>query len=185
MKFTTKLQTKRNKEQFTSRMNETINLRNMLVDFYNKVYSPMLGQQFNGKVLNKRLITALNKAGETMPTRIVCSMNDYQNHSEILFEVKHVGNDYRDVETLYTKILTNDEGRIMAHESLNDELTLAWLKNFKKGTKQCIKSRDNYDEYLKFTKRMHNLIEEYGSLPSPFRFEGVDCKSFKTFLLSH
>lgn len=182
-KFRTNIRTKRDKEEFAKRMNETIALRNMLVDFYNKVYSPMLGQQFNGKVLNKRLITALNKAGETMPTRIVCRMND--NQTEITFEVMHKGNNYRDVETLYTKILTNDEGRIMAHESLNDELTLAWFKNFKQGTKQCIKSRDNYDEYLKFTTRLHNLIEEYGSLPSPFRFEGVDCKSFKTFLLGH
>ena len=182
-KFKTNLRTKRNKEEFTSRMNETINLRNMLVDFYNKVYCPMLGQQFNGKVLNKRLITALNKAGETMPTRIVCRFND--SMTEIIFEVKHIGNDYRDVEMLYTMIVTNDEGRIMAHESINHSLSKGWMKNFKQGTKQCIKSRDNYDEYLKFTKRMHNLIQEYGSLPSPFRFEGVDCNSFSTYLLAH
>jgi hypothetical protein len=182
-KFTTKLRTKRNKEEFTSRMNETIKLRTMLIDFYNKVYCPMLGQQFNGKVLNKRLITAINKAGETMPTRIVCHLND--SMTEIIFEVEHIGNNYRDVETLYTKIFTNDEGRIMAHESLNDKLTLAWLKNFKQGTKQCAKCIDNYDEYLKFTTRLHNLIQEYGSLPSPFRFEGVDCNSFSTYLLAH
>jgi len=182
-KFKTNLRTKRTKEEFTSRMNETIKLRNMLVDFYNKVYSPMLGQKFNGKVLNKRLITALNKAGETMPTRIVCRLND--SMTEITFEVMHNGNNYRDVETLYTKILTNGEGRIMAHESLNNEITLVWMKNFKHGTKQCAKCIDNYDEYLKFTTRLHNLIEEYGSLPSPFRYEGVDCKSFKTFLLAH
>jgi hypothetical protein len=143
----------------------------------------MLGQKFNGKVLNKRLITALNKAGETMPTRIVCCLSD--SMTEITFEVKHNGNNYRDVETLYTKIVTDNEGRIMAHESLNNEITLAWMKNFKQGTKQCAKSRDNYDEYLKFTTRLHNLIEEYGSLPSPFRYEGVDCNSFKTFLLAH
>ena len=182
-KFKTNLRTKRTKEEFISRMNETIKLRDMLVDFYNKVYSPMLGQQFNGKVLNKRLITALNKAGETMPTRIVCHFND--SMTEIIFEVKHIGSDYRDVEMLYTKIITNDEGRIMAHESLNDKLTLAWFKNFKQGTKKCVKCIDNYDEYLKFTKRMHNLIQEYGSLPSPFRYEGVDCNSFSTYLLAH
>ena len=182
-KFKTNLRTKRNKEEFTSRMNETINLRNMLVDFYNKVYCPMLGQQFNGKVLNKRLITALNKAGETMPTRIVCRMNDSQ--TEITFEVMHKGNNYSDVEMLYTMIVTNDDGRIMAHESINHNLSKGWLKNFKQGTKQCAKCIDNYDEYLKFTTRLHNLIQEYGSLPSPFRFEGVDCNSFSTYLLAH
>lgn len=181
-KFKTNLRTKRNKEQFISRMNETVKLRNMLVDFYNKVYSPMLGQQFNGKVINKRLITALNKAGETMPTRIVCRMNGSQ--TEIYFEVKHIGNNYSDVETLYAKIFTDDEGRIMAHKSLNDKITLAWMRNFKQGTKQCIKCRDNYDEYLKFTTRLHNLIDEYGSLPSLFRYECIDGSSFNTYPLN-
>lgn len=182
MKYTTNLRTKRNKEEFTSRMNETIQLRNLLVEFFNKVYRPMLGKKFNGKVLNKRLITALNKAGETMPTRIVCHFNDSQ--TEIYFEVMHKGYNYRDVESLLTKVITDDEGRIMAHESLNHKYTLAWLKNFKKGTKQCAKCIDNYDEYLKFTKRMHNLIQEYGSLPSPFRYECIDGSSFSAYLLN-
>lgn len=179
-KFRTNIRTKRDKEEFAKRMNETIALRTLLVDFYNKVYRPTLNK-FNGKVLNKRLITALNKAGETQSTRVMCALNDTQ--TEITFKVMHSGYNYNDVETLYTKIETDCDGRILFNESVNHKLSVAWLKNFKKGTRDCAKSRDNYDTYLKLAKRMQNLIQEYGDLPSQFRYEGVDGGSFSTYLL--
>ena len=43
------------KEQFIARMEETIVLRKLVLEFYNKVYLPTL-RDFDGKVLNARFI---------------------------------------------------------------------------------------------------------------------------------
>lgn len=179
-KFRTQLRTKRNKQEFISRMNETIALRTELVKFFNKVYRPML-KKYNNKVLNMRFINSLNVEGEKQPHRITCRLND--SKTEITFSVKHSGSNYNDVETLYTRVQTDLDGRILFVASMRDQYTLVWLKNFKKNTKDCVKCRDNHDKYFKAATTLHNLMQSYGEIPYPFRRYCIDGSSFTTYLL--
>ena len=180
--FRTQVPTKKSKEEFLMRMAETIALRNELVNFFNKVYRPML-KTYNGKVLTMRLLNSLNKQGEQQPHKVTCRLND--SKTEITFSVMHSGHNYNDVETLYTRVQTDLDGRILFVASMRDQYTLVWLNNFKKTTKECVKCQRNYDKYLKQVAVLHNMIQSYGEIPAHFRYEAIDARGFSTYLLGH
>lgn len=174
------IRTKLDKQSFISRMNECIELRNELVEFYNNTYLPLL-QKFDGKVLNKRFINAVAEEAKKCKHTIFVKLND--NLQEVILNIKHSGWNYNDTETLYTKIVVNSEKRISYEESVNHEIGQTWLKNFAESTNEYQMSIDNFDEYMAKAEELQRLIQDYGELPYPFRYQCVDGGSFSTYLL--
>ena len=159
--------TNNTKENFIKNMNDRIELRNIILDFYNNVFLPMLCLKFNGKVYNKRLINELNKEAQKIaPTLFV---KEYYSYGEITICMRKEHFPYNDYESLLIKIVTNDEGRIDYDASIQDTYAVAWLNLFKVGIDNYQTTIDNYDKYMKVADQFEYALYAYNKLPYTFR----------------
>lgn len=170
------------KEQFIARMEETIAMRKLVLEFYNKVYLPML-QKFNGKVLNARFITALTEKADSIEKYAAyllrVKFNDYK--TAVIISAHHPNCGWNDVEALQLAICTDGDGRISYDLTYNHKYKEAWLQNFKNGITDCKKSIKNYDKYLAQANKLEaailawvgNEFKGYEGVPFVFRTECI------------
>lgn len=159
--------TNKTKEKFIKDMKDRIELRNIILDFYNNVFLPMLCLKFNGKVYNNRLINELNKEAQKIaPTLYV---KEEYSYGEIRICMRKEHFPYNDYESLLIIIVTNDEGKIDYDASIQDTYAVALLKSFKHGIDVLQTTIDNYDKYVKVVEQLENALNEYNNLPSTFR----------------
>ena len=174
------------KEQFIARMEETIVLRKLVLEFYNKVYLPTL-RDFDGKVLNARFIKALNeKAAAKKYADKKLSVQFSYNKTNVVISAQHFGSRYDDVEDMTTEICTDGDGRISYDLTFNHKYREAWVQNFKDGITDCKKSIKYYDKYLAQANKLEadilawvgNPFKGYEGVPFVFRTECIGQGSY-------
>lgn len=150
------------KEAYIAKTENQITRREELVKFYKEVYLPTL-KKFDGKVYNKRFITALrNEATELMYIR------EKENDS-IVVELRSSKYAYNDYESLYCMIKLNDEGRIDYEASVNDVIGRKWIVNHEDYTEELRNSILHYDEYIEICDKLRAAIDNYKNVPHNLR----------------
>ena len=152
-----------NKEDFLQRVQDEAQRRNDLLNFYENVFLPML-DKFNGKVYNIRFIKALREAcqDDLMWVREL-------EYDEIRVDKRSAKFNYSDCESIYMRLILNEDGRIDKEASLSDKLGQSRLNSFKEYTKELSNIADNYDEYMKVCENLKNALSQYKDLPYRFR----------------
>lgn len=152
-----------NKEIFLQRVQDEVQRRNDLLNFYENVFLPML-DKFNGKVYNIRFIKALRDAcqDDLMWVREL-------EYDEIRVDKRSEKFNYSDYESIYMRLILNKDGRIDKEASLSDKLGQSRLNSFKNYTKELSSIADNYDEYMKVCEELKNALGKYKDLPYRFR----------------
>jgi hypothetical protein len=152
-----------NKEDFLQRVQYDVQRRNELLNFYENVFLPMLDIS-NGKVYNIRFIKALRNAcqDELMWVREL-------ENNEIRVDKRSAKFNYSDYESIYMRLILNEDGRIDKEASLSDRLGQSRLSSFKEYTKELSNIADNYDEYMKVCENLKNALSQYKDLPYRFR----------------
>lgn len=176
-----KIRIKMSKQEFILRMQAEARLRTAIVQFINEVFLPTL-KKFDGKVYNKRFITALESAEFPYEVRV----QENYDKSQLIFSIKHVGNDYNDVEMLYHYVKRNGENRIDYAATIADEMSQKWLEGFKNDTEERLRMVANhncYEDFCQTAQAVEDAIQAYASLPYPFRGRVIDGGSFSTYYL--
>lgn len=150
------------KEAYIAKAENQIARREALVKFYNEAYLPTL-KKFDGKVYNKRLITALrNEATELMYIR------EKENDS-IVVELRSSKYAYNDYESIHCMIKLNDGGRIDYEATVNDVIGKKWIENHKTYTEELRNSILHYDKYIEVCDKLRAAIENYKNVPHSLR----------------
>lgn len=157
--------TRKSREEFVKEMNTRIAARNIIMEFVENVYFPLMATKFDGKVYNARFINTLNEEAKKVNERMYVKKGyDYIEISLYLYNWN-----YNDYESIYLKCNTNAEGRIDYDSTINDNTGKAWLDNFKKYIEEYHKAIDNYDEYMKVFEKLASALDEYNKIPHTFR----------------
>ena len=159
------MRTKKTKEEFIAKMKDRIEARNIILDFVENVYFPMMALKFDGKVYNKRFINALNVEAE----KISDLMSVSEGYDCITVKYRLDRYNYNDYEEIYLKLVCNYDGRINFDKTVNDEVGKKWIDGFKNNINDYQKSIDNYDDYCKKFEELEEVLKAYNSLPQPFR----------------
>lgn len=168
---------KLNKAEFTAKANQRIELRKQMSEFRKTIFVDVLNK-FDGKVYNKRFRDALMKV---MPNELWRASEGYNATNEIKIISRINMYNYSDTEELYVKLVLSSNGRINAEETLKNEYTCSWLKNFENSTENIKKAVDNYDEYLATADMIEKLLKYYGdNVPYYFR---DNISGFSSYLL--
>lgn len=150
------------KSAFVAQVQREIEVRENLIKWYEGKFLPTL-KKFDGKVYNKRFISALDAEKEDL---MFIRPLEYDH---IIIEGYHRKMNYTDRESLYAMVKLNDEGRIDYEASTNDDMGKKWIENFNKTTHELRDSIEKYEEYLEVAKDLANKIEEYSKLSYRFR----------------
>lgn len=149
------------KSAFIAQVQREIEVRENLIKWYEGKFLPTL-KKFDGKVYNKRFITALNDQKEDL---MFIRPLEYDH---IIIEGYHEKMNYADRESLYVMVKLN-EGRIDYEASTNDDMGKKGIENFNKNTHELRDAIEKYDEYLKIAKDLASKIKEYSNLSYRFR----------------
>ena len=153
----------RNKEEFTTYAMEHITMRNMLTDFVDKVFFPLIAK-FNGKVLVSRLIKALNEEAQKITP--LMSVHKWSGDDEIEIQIRTNNRDY---ESILVSVTINTENKIDYEETLKDTYLQKWIDDFRSDTELYQKAIDNYDSYMAIADKLDKILNEYNKLPYMFR----------------
>ena len=150
------------KSAFVAQVQREIEVSENLIKWYEEKFLPTL-KKFDGKIYNKRFITALNDQKEDL---MFIHPLEYDH---IIIEGYHQKMNYVNKESLYAMVKLNDEGRIDYEASTNDDMGKSWIESFHKNTHDLRDSIEKYDEYLEVAKDLANKIKEYTKLNYRFR----------------
>ena len=149
------------KEVFVAQVQNEIERREELLKYREEIFLPTL-KKFDGKVYNKRFITALQEgANERMWVKSL----EY-DHIEV--QNRRDKYSYTDCEFIYFMVKLND-GRIDYDASTNNAIGIAWIDNFVKYTDELRDAINNYDAHWDSAMRLANEIAKYADVPHRFR----------------
>ena len=115
------MRTELSKEAFIARVENQVSRREELLRYYNKVFLPTL-QKFDGKVYNKRFITALqNECNELQYVRPL-------EYEHVIVEMRSSRTSYTDHEDIYLQVKLNNDGRI-DYEASTTESATVWVRD--------------------------------------------------------
>ena len=157
------MRTQKTKEQFIQRMEQQIQNLTELLNFYNNVYLPTL-QKFDGKVYNKRFINALKE----QITNKLMFVKD-RERDEIIIGIRFTEYNYNDYNSMFCKLLVNNEFRVDYNATINDKIGQKWIENLSTEIEQIKLIISNYDEYITVTQKLQEHINNYSNLPYQFR----------------
>lgn len=160
------MRTKLNKEAFVAKLENRIECREKLMEYYSRVFLPTI-QKYHGKVYNKRFITALRDCADELT--YVSELEG--NH--IIIERRRERFCYTDHEYLYLMVKLVDGKRIDADASVTDQTGRAWVQNFQRSTGGLRALISDYDGYMKIAEELQEAIYKYKELPSALR-ENID-----------
>ena len=157
------MRTELSKEAFIAKVESQVKRREELLRYYNKVFIPTL-QKFDGKVYNKRFITALqNECNELQYVRPL-------EYEHVIVEMRASRTPYTDHEDIYLMVKLNSEGRIDYEASTTDRTGRAWITNFQLDTDALRTIINSYDEYMKIAESVRDAIETFATkVPYAFR----------------
>ena len=166
--MTTKLNERKPKNDFIAKTRQRIEARELILKFYNEVYLPTL-LKFDGKVYNKRFITALRDKCKEYHEFMHVTEKSY-DHIEIQLRTDRWN--YNDYESMYVKCETeyvDGNNRISYGKTVNDQFHKAWVENFAKYCGEYEDAIANYDKYMETVKALENALQAYSELPHAFR----------------
>ncbi len=168
------MRTNKTKEQFITDTKKEIKAREELCKIYDNIVMTTLNK-FNGKVLNKRLTTAIQ---EQLPQYYFireeyqngCS-EEYQNGCSIEYTLNRRNDDnYLILAALSFKIIVSrDDFRIESDKSKSEYYTIKWRENFEKHTEELRDSIKKYLSYMKKAEKLEAMIRDFNKLPLAFR----------------
>ena len=166
------------KPVFINRVKNEIECRELLAQFFNTSYKDILSK-FNGKVFNKRVINAIETELKKLHSRGFIAAGDfsagdpYSNYKNSYYNITiGVYSDrynYVDKETITTKILLTDAGRVDYEKTVGEKYVNIWLENFCEYTDEARDAIANYDKYFEVAKAVESAINNYKNLPFRFR----------------
>lgn len=180
-----KLVTYRNKERFIERQNVLVGTRNLIMQFYNEIYLPLI-DKYNGKVINARFIHELEGNREYKGRRFFISHEDknYTIQKEIMIQFYNhdfkSSSDYNDYETLYCGLVLNAEGRLDKKLTMENAIVQAWVKNFEAETQTIKDSIESYDKDMKFAEEFAEMCKKFNNLSSNFR-RNLGANQFRVY----
>lgn len=157
------MRTNTTKDEFISHLQSKIERREELVKFYNDVFLPTL-KKFDGKVYNKRFITALQNCCNS---RMVVRDMEYQR---IAIEYRKTDIYYSEYETMSVRVHLDDK-RISYEETINLNNMCGYnlIESFEKTTNEMRDSIANYETYLEISKETQAAIDKFVKIPFEFR----------------
>lgn len=161
------MRTKKNKEEFVKEMNNRIETRNIILDFYNNVFLPLICLKYDGKVYNNRLINELNKEAKKI-SPLLYVKREY-TWGELSINMRQNNYNYNDYEQLYFKLNINSESRIDYDATMKIDINQKWLQSFIKYKDEYKKTIDNYDMYMSIAEQLENALKTYNNIPHSFR----------------
>lgn len=166
------------KPVFINRVKNEIECRELLAQFFNTSYKDILNK-FDGKVFNKLVINAIETELKKLHPRGFVAAGDfsagdpYSNYKNSYYNITiGVYSDrynYVDKETITTKILLTEAGRVDYEKTVGEKYVNIWFENFCKITSELRETIVNYDQFLKIAKTVADAIENYKNLPFRFR----------------
>ena len=150
------------KSAFVAQVKREIEVSENLIKWYEEKFLPTL-KKFDGKVYNKRFLTALDSEKEDLMWIRPLKYN------HIIIEGYHEKGNYVDRESLYAMVKLNDEGRIDYEASINDDMGKSWIENFHKNIHDLRDSIEKYEEYLQVAKELQEKLKEWGEVNYRFR----------------
>lgn len=168
--------TKKNKEEFVKYTNARIEHNKMLLDFYTNVFNPIV-KKFDGKVYNIRFIKALREEAARISDLLFVKELQTICHDDNVIEVfcKIDKFNYLDGESIYCKLMFNEQGRICYEKTKDNKQSKDWYKAVEDRITDYQNVIDNYDEYMKITEQMDNAIQQYRKISYIFR-SNIDTK---------
>lgn len=179
-----KLVTYLNKEKFIERQKALIATRNLMIQFYNEVYLPLL-DKYNGKVINARFKNELQGDGQFKGRKFFITWEDknYSIQKEIVINMYNhdftTSSNYKDYEYLYCGLVLN-EGRLDKEKTLGHNFPQSWLENFKKETEGIEVNIKNYDKDMKFAEEFAEMCKKFNNLSSNFR-RNLGANQFRVY----
>lgn len=155
------MRTKVSKEEFISNVSNKIERREELINFYKNTFLPTL-QKFDGKVYNKRFITALQSGCND------CMIVRNMENQHIVVEHRKDKFSYTEHEDLYIRVLMR-ENRLSYEDTIADNLGEKWLNGFINTTNELRSCIDNYDVYIGLSNEVQQIIDKYSETPFEFR----------------
>lgn len=156
------VRTNKTKEEFIKDIETRLAKRQELKDFYADVYLPLV-KKFNGKVLNARFFKAL-KSAMTNELMSIHFEKGYDEGEIYLYKMN-----YTKYESIWVKLITNDDNRIDYDATLNNEMQKKWLDSFDKDNFGFMDAIKNYDLYIEQTEKLKKEIEKFNDIPFIFR----------------
>lgn len=157
------MRTNKSKEEFISYLQSKIERREELVKFYHDVFLPTL-KKFDGKVYNKRFITALQNCCNS---RMIVRDMEYQR---IDIQYRKEEFSYTEYETMGIRVHLDDKR--MSYEetiNLNNMRGYNLIESFEKTTNEMRDSIANYETYLEISKETQAAIDNFAKIPFEFR----------------
>lgn len=161
------------KVAFIAKLENRIERRVWLMDYYNRVFLPTL-QKFHGKVYNRRFVQALQDCADELTY-----VRDFDN-DHIVIERRSSRYNYTDYEDLYVMVKLGENKRIDADASITNDLGKAWVTNFQQYTEELRSTINDYDKCMGIAEGVRDAIMEYSKLPSAFR-ENIEFR-YKFYL---
>ena len=170
---------KAEKAVFITQVNKEIEAREIIANFFITGFKDVLNR-FNGKVYNARTINALTAEIKKHHPRgfvtgkVECFCDPYSNFNNNKYVSITIGiytdsHNYKDKETLITKILLNEGFRVDYEKTFAEKYVNIWYDKFNEYTDEMRSAVNNYDNCLDVAKAVADAINKYKELPYRFR----------------
>ena len=155
----------KDKETAISEIKRMVELNKQLQSIYDEIVVPTI-KKFNGKVYNIRFIKALREAIKDEMVWVK-EMDSWNN--EIQINAKYERWNYSHYETLYFRLVFNENGRIDADATLAKESNKKCVSNLQKHIDTAEDTLKNFDTYLNAIRDLYDMIKKVNDLPYTFR----------------